>query len=168
MISLRKGKEEDIAVIQQIGTTTYGPTYSHLLGQAQVDYMLATFYTRAALLSQFIDGHNFLIAQEGDKDVAFASYSIIDHDQAIFKLHKLYVLPEAHGKGLGKFLINEVVNKARDAGGKILRLNVYRNNKAKDFYEKAGFIIKETVDISIGGGFFCNDYIMELPIAATV
>jgi len=168
MISLRNAKEEDLAVIQAIGTTTYGPTYAHLLGQEQVDYMLNKFYSRSALLSQFIDGHNFIIAHDGGKDLAFASYSIVDHDNHIVKLHKLYVLPEAHGKGLGKFLINEVVDKARDAGGQILQLNVNRYNKAKDFYEKAGFKIKETADIEIGGGFFMNDYIMELPIAAAV
>jgi len=45
---------------------------------------------------------------------------------------------------------------------------VNRYNKAKDFYEKAGFIIKETADIEIGGGFFMNDYVMELPITAKV
>jgi len=168
MISLRKAKEEDLAVIQAIGTTTYGPTYAHLLGQEQVDYMLNKFYSRSALLSQFIDGHNFIIAHDGGQDLAFASYSIVDHDNHVVKLHKLYVLPEAHGKGLGKFLINEVVDKARDAGGQILQLNVNRYNKAKDFYEKAGFKIKETADIEIGGGFFMNDYIMELPIAAAV
>lgn len=165
MISLRKATEEDLAVVQHIGTTTYGPTYAHLLGQEQVDYMLGKFYSRAALLSQFIDGHIFLIAQDGKKDLGFASYSITDHENHVFKLHKLYVLPEAHGKGLGKYLMNEVMNHARDAGGKALQLNVNRYNKAKDFYEKAGFKIKETVDIEIGNGFFMNDYVMEIPIS---
>ena len=164
MISLRIGKEKDLPIVQEIGTITYGPTYSHLLGQEQVDYMLGKFYSQAVLLSQFIEGHIFIIASEGSKDVAFASYSIEDHDNRIFKLHKLYVLPEAHGKGLGKFLINEVIDKTRDAGGKTLQLNVNRYNKAKDFYEKAGFKIKETVDIEIGNGFFMNDYIMEIPV----
>ncbi|WP_442589731.1 N-acetyltransferase family protein [Pedobacter sp. AW31-3R] len=164
MISLRIGKEEDLSIVREIGTTTYGPTYTHLLGQEQVDYMLSKFYTPAALLSQFIDGHTFLIAGDGTRDMAFASYSITDHENRIVKLHKLYVLPSAHGKGLGKFLINEVANKAREEGGKALQLNVNRYNKAKDFYEKAGFTIKETVDIEIGNGFFMNDYVMELPL----
>lgn len=164
MIVLRKAKEDDLVVVQSIGTTTYGPTYTHLLGQEQVDYMLNKFYSREALLAQFIEGHTFLIAQEGSKDIGFVSYSIADHDKHIFKLHKLYVLPEAHGKGLGKFLINEVVNNAREAGGLKLQLNVNRYNKAKDFYEKAGFKIKETVDIEIGNGFFMNDYVMEISI----
>jgi ribosomal protein S18 acetylase RimI-like enzyme len=165
MITLRKAKEEDLAVVQEIGTTTYGPTYTHLLGQEQVDYMLNKFYSRAALLEQFMEGHTFLIASSGAKDIAFAAYSIVNHEECIYKLHKLYVLPEAHGKGAGKFLINEVVNNAREAGGKKLRLNVNRYNKAKDFYEKAGFKTIETVDIEIGNGFYMNDYVMEIAIA---
>lgn len=164
MIVLRKAKEADLAVIQAIGTTTYGPTYTHLLGQEQVDYMLDKFYSKAALLEQFIEGHTFLIAEVGRKDMGFASYSVTDHDNHVFKLHKLYVLPEGHGKGIGKFLINEVVNNAREAGGKTLRLNVNRYNKAKDFYERAGFKIVETVDIEIGGGYFMNDFVMEILI----
>lgn len=164
MITLRKATENDLPVIQQIGTTTYFPTYGHLLGQEQVDYMLDKFYSLEALKSQLIDGHNFIIAQEGSKDVAFVSYSIKDHENHIFKLHKLYVLPDAHGKGLGKLLMNEVCDKARDAGGKILELNVNRDNRAKDFYEKAGFKIKETADIEIGNGYFMNDYVMQLPL----
>lgn len=161
MITLRKAKEEDLPVIQEIGTITYGPTYAHLIGQEQVDYMLDKFYSKGSLLEQFIEGHTFLIAQIGNKDIAFVSYSLTDPENFIFKLHKLYVLPDAHGKGVGKFLINEVVNKAREAGGLWLQLNVNRYNKAKDFYERAGFKIKETVDIEIGDGFFMNDYVME-------
>jgi GNAT superfamily N-acetyltransferase len=164
MISLRQAKEEELSIIQAIGTTTYGPTYTHLLGQEQVDFMLGKFYSIAALTSQLIDGHIFIIAQEGGKDLAFASYGVIEKDYRIVKLHKLYVLPEAHGKGLGKLLINEVRNKAVQLGAKGLRLNVNRYNKAKDFYEKAGFNIIETVDIEIGNGFYMNDYVMELPL----
>ena len=165
MISLRKGTEKDILSIQAIGTTTYGPTYVHLLGQDQVDYMLGKFYSVSALTAQFIEGHLFLIASEGSKDLGFASYGIIEKEkERIVKLHKLYVLPEAHGRGLGKFLINEVRDKAKDAGAKSLQLNVNRYNKAKDFYERAGFKIKETVDVEIGNGFFMNDYVMELPL----
>jgi len=165
MITLRKAKEDDLAIVQHIGTFTYGPTYGHILDQVQIDYMLDQFYTIAALTKQLMEGHTFLIAQEGDQDLAFVSYSTIEHKEHIVaKLHKLYVLPEAHGKGLGKLLMNEVRNKAIEAGADSLELNVNRYNNAKAFYEKAGFVIKETVDIEIGNGFFMNDYVMALPL----
>lgn len=165
MISLRKAKEADLHIIQSIGTITYRPTYEATLGQQQVDYMLGKFYSIAALRQQLIEGHIFIIASEGAKDLAFASYSALNEkDHLAVKLHKLYVLPDAHGKGLGKLLINEVRDKAIDMGARGLVLNVNRYNKALNFYEKAGFKIKETVDVAIGNGFFMNDYIMELPL----
>ena len=164
MITLRKAKEEDLSVIQRIGTATYWPTYGDLLGEEQLNYMLDKFYSIAALREQLMEGHVFLIAQEGDNDLAFASYSVFNQGSLTVKLHKLYVLPESHGKGLGKFLINEVRDKALDLNAASLQLNVNRYNKAKDFYEKIGFLVKETVDIEIGNGFFMNDYVMELPL----
>jgi GNAT superfamily N-acetyltransferase len=165
MISLRKAKETDLHIIQTIGTATYGPTYTALLGQEQVDYMLNKFYSIAALTQQLMEGHVFIIAGQAGKDLAFASYSSFEaQDHPAVKLHKLYVLPEAHGMGLGKLLINEVRDKALETGAKGLVLNVNRYNKALDFYIKAGFKIKETVDIEIGNGFFMNDYILELPL----
>ncbi|MBG6235031.1 GNAT superfamily N-acetyltransferase [Pedobacter sp. CAN_A7] len=164
MILLRKATEQDIPIIQHIAAVTWEPTYVPLIGRKQVDYMLDTMYSRLALLEQLQAGDQFLIAEMGSKDVAFVSYGLIPAQPGAYKLHKLYVLPDAHGKGLGKFLINEVVNKVRLAGGQSLALNVNRANKAKDFYERAGFIIKETVDLDIGNGFFMNDYVMEIAI----
>ena len=164
MILLRKATEQDIPVIRHIAETTWEPTYGPIIGREQVEYMLEMFYSKVALLQQFQAGHEFLIAEMGSKDIAFVSYSIIPEHSDAFKLHKIYVLPTVHGKGVGKFLINEVVNKVRHAGGKTLALNVNRANKAKDFYERAGFKIKETVDLEIGNGYFMNDYVMEITI----
>jgi ribosomal protein S18 acetylase RimI-like enzyme len=164
MILLKKAKESDLPIIQEIAKITWAPTYVPIIGQDQVDYMLDKMYSTAVLENQLLNGHQFLIAEQGSKDVGFVSYSLEDSTSMVYHLHKLYVLPETHGQGIGKFLINEVVNNVREAGGQYLRLNVNRNNKAKDFYEKAGFIIKETVDIEIGNGFFMNDYIMEKAI----
>ena len=42
-----------------------------------------------------------------------------------------------------------------------MELNVNRYNQAILFYQVQGFKIKEAVDISIGNGFFMNDYIMS-------
>lgn len=161
MILLKKAKEEDIPVIQEIARITWGPTYLPIIGQEQVDYMLEKMYNKGALLEQLMDGYVFLLAELNGKEVGFASYSIIDHENRTYKLHKLYVLPETHGKGVGKFLINEVLDKIKEEGGVKLELNVNRENNAKNFYESAGFTIKETVDIEIGNGFYMNDYVME-------
>lgn len=161
MILLRKGKEEDIESIQHIASKTWPNAYGSIISQEQIDYMLKKMYNKGELLSQLQQGYTFLMAEEDNKDLGFAVFSIIDSTNRIFKLHKLYVLPDTHGKGVGKLLINEVVNLAKRAGGVSLELNVNRDNKATTFYEKAGFTVKETVNLDIGNGFFMNDYIMQ-------
>ncbi|WP_316841082.1 GNAT family N-acetyltransferase [Pedobacter gandavensis] len=164
MILIRKGKEKDLSSIQEIAKVTWGPTYTGIISQEQIDYMLEKMYNKGVLLEQLLAGYAFLIAEIEDKDVGFASYSKLDDRKDAYKLHKLYVLPEVHGMGVGKFLINEVFDKVREAGGKSLELNVNRANKSTEFYKKAGFKIKETVNLEIGNGFFMNDYVMEKTI----
>ncbi|RYD77821.1 MAG: GNAT family N-acetyltransferase, partial [Sphingobacteriales bacterium] len=150
MITLRKAKEEDLEIIRDIATATWPSTYMELIGREQIDYMLDKMYNKGELLKQFMEGHIFLIAEDGENQYGFAGYSIVGHEERIYKLHKLYVLPSAHGKGVGKILINEVFNQVKDSGGSALELNVNKNNKAKDFYLKAGFTVKESVKIDIG------------------
>lgn len=161
MILLRKGKEEDIESIQDIASKTWPEAYVGIISEEQISYMLKKMYNKGELLSQFQQGYTFLMAEENNKDLGFAVFSIVDSTLRIFKLHKLYVLPETHGKGVGKLLINEVVNLAKRAGGVSLELNVNRDNKATAFYERAGFTVKETVDLDIGNGFLMNDYVMQ-------
>lgn len=164
MILLRKGKEKDLIVIQEIAKITWRSTYSGILSQKQIDYMLEKMYNQGVLMEQLLAGYDFLIAEIDAKDVAFASYSRLGDREDAYKLHKLYVLPEAHGMGVGKLLINEVLDKVKEAGGKSLELNVLRANKSVEFYKKAGFIIKETVSLDVGNGFFMEDYVMEKTI----
>ncbi len=161
MITLRKAKEQDIEIIRAIAAATWPSTYLDIIGQEQIDYMLDKMYNQGELLKQLMEGHIFLIAEAGEEQYGFAGYSIIDHEARIYKLHKLYVLPSAHGKGVGKILINEVFNQVKDAGGTALQLNVNKHNKAKDFYLKGGFTIKKSVQLDIGEGYIMDDYVME-------
>lgn len=161
MILLRKAREADIPVIQELAKNTWPAAYSAIISTGQIDYMLEKMYNKGELLEQLQKGHVFLIAEENDRDLGFAGFSVSDPERRIYKLHKLYVLPAAHGKGVGKILINEVVNQARAAGAASLELNVNRNNPALEFYKKGGFSIKYTIDLDIGNGFFMNDYVME-------
>ena len=165
MILIRKGKEEDMPIISDLAEQIWPQTYKDYINEEQLRYMLDLMYNKGELLSQLQQGYTFLIAEEGTKDVGFACSSLVDAATQTYKLHKLYVLPEMHGKGVGKILINKIKNLAERNGGKFLQLNVNRNNKAKDFYIKGGFKIKETVDVNIGNGFFMNDYVMELEIS---
>ena len=164
MPKLRKATLHEISVIQAIGIECYRATYPPILGDQQVEYMLNKFYTLSSLAEQMSQGHEFLIVSDSHKDVGFASYNLPDPASETYHLQKLYVLPEAQGTGIGRFLIQSVMDICRQSGGKTLSLNVNRYNEALSFYKKLGFTIIETVDIDIGNGYFMNDYVMEVVV----
>jgi GNAT superfamily N-acetyltransferase len=96
---------------------------------------------------------------EDGTPVAFAGYSPREENADVYKLHKLYCLPQTQGKGYGKLLIDEVATRVKKAGKHILELNVNRHNKAKQFYERQGFSVAYEEDIPIGP-YWMNDYVM--------
>jgi GNAT superfamily N-acetyltransferase len=123
--------------------------------------MLTEIYSAEKISAQIRDNlQTYLLLIEDEQPVAFAAYSPRIEDPEIFKLHKLYCLPETQGKGYGKVLINEVADRTQKAGKHTLDLNVNRHNKAKTFYEKMGFQVVYEEDIPIGE-YFMNDYVMR-------
>jgi GNAT superfamily N-acetyltransferase len=77
------------------------------------------------------------------------------------KLHKLYLLPEMQGRGLGSRLLQQVEGEVRTGGARRLILSVNkRNTKAITAYKRNGLVIVESVVTDIGNGFVMDDYIM--------
>ena len=100
----------------------------------------------------------FVFVDDNDEAVGYASYQEIE--PGLFKLHKLYVLPSQQGKGTGRFMVDYIIEHARQLGGNTLQLQVNRKNKARDFYERLGFTVTGEFDFDIGNGFVMDDYVM--------
>lgn len=153
--------KEQLPIIQELAYKIWPDAYSEILAEAQLDYMLENFYAISALEEQFDAGHVFLLAEEKGEYLGFAAYEINCRATSKTKLHKIYILPSTQGTGLGKMLLKEVENYAREAKNTHLFLNVNRYNKAQNFYEKQEFkIISEEV-IPIGNDYVMDDYVME-------
>jgi len=160
MIEIKKVGTESIPVIKAIAEITWPVAYGEILTPEQLRYMLDLIYSESALEDQMQKGQQFIIAYDDNKAVAFAAYSPKENTPSIYKLHKIYILPNQQGKGLGKLLVDYIVSDI--APCTTLHLNVNRHNKARFFYEKLGFKIIKEEDIDIGNNFFMNDYVMEL------
>jgi len=60
-------------------------------------------------------------------------------------INDVAVLPEFRGKGIGKALVEQTIDQARQNGNEYVSLYVWTDNKAAiSFYEKIGFIISKT------------------------
>ena len=108
--------------------------------------------------------HQFILVNEGEVVLGFASYEHQYLNTNTTRLHKIYLLPEAQGKGAGKLLINWVVKAATENQSNVVSLNVNRFNKAVTFYQKMGFEIVGEEDLEVGHGYLMEDYKMEFKI----
>ncbi|WP_118951454.1 GNAT family N-acetyltransferase [Taibaiella helva] len=154
----------EIEVIRSLIGNIWKPTYREILSEDQMDYMLERMYDTSTLQRQMQQGHVFLILSAGQAPLGFAGFEYDYPETGTCKLHKIYLLPETQGKGMGKMLLNAVAEKAAARGQRRLLLNVNRYNKALDFYRHYGFEIVGEEDIDIGNGYFMNDYQMALPL----
>ena len=155
----------ELAKVQSIAHRTWPSTFANILSSEQIEYMLNWMYSLNMLESQLEKGHTFLLALEDGKELGFAGFELNYAEGPKAKLHKIYLLPEAQGKGAGKALILEVADLAKQAEQKSLLLNVNKyNQKAIEFYLHMGFqeIFKEVIDI--GNGFVMDDIVMELKL----
>jgi len=160
MLEFRVAGKQDTGIIRDLADLTWPSTYVPIIGEEQVNYMLDLFYSTSALEKQMdVDGHHFTIAYHDEKPVGFSSVSR-KNEEAVFRLHKLYLLPGLQGKGFGKSILNHAMSLSKELGGTKLELNVNRNNPALGFYKSQGFEIVSEEDISIGHGYFMNDFVM--------
>ena len=154
--------KEQLSIVKNLAYIIWPNAYETILSKAQLDYMLEMIYSIDSLEKQFDNGHIFLLIEDNQNFIGFASYEINCNNSNKTKLQKLYVLPEIQGKGIGKQVIDYIKEKVVLSNNLALFLNVNKFNKAKDFYQKYGFqIIKEEV-IDIGNNYIMDDYVMEI------
>jgi GNAT superfamily N-acetyltransferase len=76
--------------------------------------MLKVFYSEKVLRENAANnGNHFILAYEDSACLGFASFQ---HDylyDTITRLHKIYLLPEAQGKGVGRLLSDSVIDYAK-------------------------------------------------------
>ncbi|MGH2666825.1 GNAT family N-acetyltransferase [Flavobacterium sp.] len=154
--------KEQLGIVQRLAYEIWPDTYGKILSKIQLDFMLDKFYNIASLEEQMLEKNQvFMLIEDDGKYLGFCAYELNINNSTKTKLHKIYVLPETQGKGVGKLLLEEVENAGRKAGNTHLFLNVNRFNNALEFYKYKGFAIVDEVNIEIGNGYLMEDYVME-------
>ena len=161
-----RAEEEHLPAISDLAGVIWRACYPGIITHAQIDYMLARMYSldvlRDEIRSQGIRYDQLLV---DGKPAGFASYGPTS-EAGVMKLHKLYVLPEMQGRGLGSSLLQHVEREVRAGAGRRLILSVNkRNTKAITAYQRNSFVIAESVVTDIGGGFVMDDYVMAKELA---
>jgi diamine N-acetyltransferase len=162
MIEIVQVRPHGVDIVKDLAERIWPHTFSSILKPTQIRYMLDWMYDEGTLREQVQTGHLFYVLKNQGQHVGFVGLEPNCPDADFLRIHKLYMLPEYQGKGLGRELLNHSIDVAFDLGLKRLHLNVNRYNPAVEFYKHVGFSIIGEENIDIGKGFLMEDYIMEL------
>ena len=165
MIEIVQLGKEEIFLVHNLAHDIWPVVFRDIISTDQIAYMLDWMYDINTLEEQVQTGHLFFIVKENGVAKGFIGLEPNYPDIEILRIHKLYVLPESQGKGMGRLLFNKAVDVAFDLDLSSLHLNVNRFNKSVAFYKHLGFDVIAEEDIDIGRGYFMEDYIMELKIS---
>ena len=128
--------------------------------------MLSEMYSNTELESQLQNPnyHYYLILDEdNDSYEGFIGYEH-NYEDKTTKLHRIYLIPESKGKGLGKLALQFLNEKVSENGNERIILNVNKHNAAKNFYESQGYRVYDEGVFDIGNGFVMDDFLMEFLI----
>ncbi|MFM7565975.1 MAG: GNAT family N-acetyltransferase [Flavobacteriales bacterium] len=152
----------ELSIVRDLSHAIWPICYANIITEAQIKYMLEKMYSLPALETAHNDGQRFLLAYLDSKPVGYAGFEIEPPDMNHCKLHKLYVLPNLHGSGIGKELLMKTQNLADASNCQSMFLQVNKKNPAVQFYQKMGMYVREEVVFDIGNGFVMDDFIMQL------
>src|SRR5690606_26293618 len=145
-----------------IAQQTWPDTFGKILSPAQIEYMLNWMYSLETLEQQAKEGYQFFLAEEGAEKLGFAGIEV-NNEPGKTKIHKIYILPSAQGRGVGKKLIQAIKEIALANNQTSLLLNVNKYNAgAIAFYEYLGFVNIKSEIIAIGNGYVMDDFVFEL------
>ena len=160
-IQILPATEEHLPAIAETAGIIWRACYPEIISRGQIEFMLARMYAletlRDEIRSQGV--HFYRLLADGQ----FAGFASIGPTTSAgeMKLHKLYLLPELHGRGLGSRLLQHCEQETRKLCARRLILSVNkRNAKAIAAYQRNGFTIADSVVTDIGGGFVMDDFIM--------
>jgi len=164
---IREIRADEVEIIRSLAHKIWPITFKEILSSAQIEYMLDWMYSKEKLVQQMNAGHQFFVFELENEPIGFLGVEKKYLGTNSLRIHKIYVLPEIHGKGIGKKLIDFAEKLAVKNNCSTLNLNVNRFNNAVDFYKRLGFEVVKTEDIEIGNGYLMEDYVMEKDLRIT-
>ena len=152
-----------IKILSQLAIDIFKDYYVPILGTEQVEYMVKMFHTPSAIKKQINNGCYFYLVYEGTNPCGF--FGIEKHGFRLF-LSKLYLVKSHRHKGIGRQMIEKILDLAESEERVYLYVNKH-NDDSINFYDKIGFNRIGEIVTNIGSNYIMDDYIYEMEITKT-
>jgi len=153
--------EGDLPSVAALAREIWRLHYPPIIGIDQTEYMLQRMYA-IDVLQRFIatPGSAFELLRIDERLAGFLAYGR-GPVAGEFRLEKLYVHPDYHGRGYGATLIDRTETVARAHRTTAIALNVHQRNAiAIRAYQRKGFVVRRAFANDFGNGRPMDDYEM--------
>ena len=163
-LSLHRLNEEEVSIVNELAHRIWPHTFKEILTTDQIEYMLNWMYDVKTLKQQLKEGHLFYSIVFEERPIGFFGLQIGYPEDKFLRIHKIYLLPECQGKGIGRWSMDQIVDIAKAQQCSQLHLNVNIYNNAVTFYKRYGFSVLSEENNDIGSGYWMNDFVMNFSI----
>jgi ribosomal protein S18 acetylase RimI-like enzyme len=160
--TIRPLEPRDFAKVAALARTIWLAHYTAIITKAQIEYMLGGRFTPDNL-SRYLGANDrwMEVLERNGELIGYCSYALTPTPGEM-KLEQLYLIPDLHGRGLGKLMLDHVERRSVALGCSVLMLTVNKqNDKALKAYRRAAFSVRAEIVVDIGQGYVMDDYIME-------
>ena len=161
---------EDRRKLADMAYEIWNEYWPPLIGQAQVDYMVANFQSLEAIerdISEHAYEYWFIeVEEDGKTRIAGYTGGHVEPETNRFFISKIYLLAHERGHGFASKTIRHYEQLCADRGLSAMYLTVNKHNElAIRAYLGKGFETIDSVETDIGEGFIMDDFIMEKKLA---
>ena len=156
-IHIALANEGQADLVAEMARKTFIETYGETSNLENLQLHVEAHFTVEQICAELSDpDFRFYLAWINGKPVGFTKIRKDRQPKGIqglksMEIERIYVLQEFQGFSVGKELMKMVKDLARAEGDQVLWLQVWqKNDKAIQFYRKAGFVVYETATFEFG------------------
>jgi ribosomal protein S18 acetylase RimI-like enzyme len=169
-IYLARADNSQASLIAELARKTFIETYGTQSNPDNLQLYMDAHFTEEQITRELENPvYRFYIAWINNTAVGFTKIRRDRQPKGItgkkcLEIQRIYVLQEYQGFSIGKELMNLVKNIAKTEGDQVIWLQVWQQNeKAIQFYRKAGFVVYETHTFDFGNEIH-QDFLLRLDL----
>jgi ribosomal protein S18 acetylase RimI-like enzyme len=145
-IVIKEATIADAALIADLSRQTFYETFAGDNTKENMDQFMNEQFNRQKLIEEVgREGNVFLLAYQDDEVLGYArmqenSHPLLTANGPAIEIARIYAVQKSIGKGIGKALMQQCINTAKERNTRIIWLGVWeKNHRAIAFYTKYGF-----------------------------
>jgi len=142
-LTIRSAAERDLTAVAHLHVRSRAAAYAGFVPAAALEAVPASsmvdYWTERWRYER--DTHQMTVAAEGDEVIGF-TYLGPDEEPDTGILHAIHVAPDVQGRGVGRALMADALEKLTAGGWRQAVLWVLADNtRARGFYERGGWVL---------------------------